>query len=534
MSSPSDRPISLSSTLISSLPASLRRQVRAYWHTFWGETRTRILTWYVLILIFTFGLSIPIFRYLLFAKIDARVRQDMAEEMEDFRRLLANSSDFVDDDNVHQGGSEARRSKNSGILSAIHWDGRQKPSIKSPSTGAELKQFFNAYMAHRVPEDEVYLIAFVDGQFYRSSPSGRPTELGTNSSLMQRWAQQTWADQGEISSADPDIGNILYLVQPVEHQNQLLGVFVIVHTTAGEWAEGLEATWIAAQVAGGALILALLLAWLASGRVLQPLQTLATTVEAINESDLTRRISVQGKDELARLAAQFNEMMNRVETAFITQREFVNDAGHELRTPITIIRGNLEVMEVLSTEQRETLALVTDELDRMSRIVDDLIVLAKSERPDFLQLETVELAPFMQDLFAKVKTLAPRNWYLEEVAQGQIRADRQRLTQAIMNLVQNATQHTQPTDSITLGSAIAKGKVHFWVCDTGTGIPPADQKRIFERFARLTHQRRRSEGAGLGLAIVKAIATAHGGTVTLRSQLGEGATFAIVLPLKRQ
>ncbi len=477
--------------------SSLSQQMRDRGQAFWGEARTRILVWYILILTFAFGISIPIFRHLLFADIDARVRQDMAEELEDFRELLA-----------------------------------EKSAVASPQIQVELKQFFDAYMARRIPEDEVYLIAFVDGQFYKSSPRGRPKDLDTDSALMRRWMQQTQPEQGEQLSGNPNVGSILYRVEPIQRQNQPLGVFVIAHTTAGERAEGLAATLIAAKVTFGVLLLALLLAWAASGRVLRPLQTLATTVEAIDESEMTRRIPVQGKGELARLATRFNDMMNRVETAFITQREFISDAGHELRTPITIIRGHLELMDVESIEQQETLAIVMDELDRMNRFVDDLIFLAKAERPDFLQLETLEAAALTQALFAKAQALAPRHWHLEEVAQGRITVDRQRLTQAIMNLADNATQHTKTTDTITLGSAIGKGKVHFWIRDTGTGIALADQKRIFERFARAAHQRRRSEGAGLGLSIVRAIAIAHGGEVTVRSQLGSGSTFAIVLPLQ--
>lgn len=512
------------------------------WQNFWGETRTRLLLLYLVILTLALGLSVPIFRYFLFADIDARVRRDMAEELEEFRNLLAGKIDWDDLGNDDADGAACQPEKarplalvhdakhSSSLFPAVILS-RRKPTSLPPSTQANLRLFFDAYMAHRLPEDEVYLIGFVGGQFYKSSPSGRPVDLRPDAALMRRWAVQSQPGEGEQESDSPDVGSILYLVEPIFFQDQLLGVFVIAHSTAGERAEGLAATLIAARVILGLLLLALLLVWLAAGRVLQPLQTLATTVEAIGESNLTRRIPVHGKGELARLAAQFNAMMERLETAFMTQREFVNDASHELRTPITIIRGHLEVMEPASVEQGETLALVIDELDRMNRFVDDLILLAKAERPDFLQLETVDAAALMQELFAKAQALAPRNWQLEEIAQGTVTLDRQRLTQAVMSLVQNATQHTQETDTIALGSAIGRGKVHFWVRDTGTGIALTDQKRIFERFARASHQRRRSEGAGLGLSIVKAIAIAHGGDVTLRSKLGEGSTFAIVLPV---
>jgi signal transduction histidine kinase len=536
VSNPSDRPVSSSAIPeVPSLKATLLR-ARDRYQTFWGEARTRILVWYILILTFAIGVSVPLFRQLLFTNIDTRVRRELAEQREDFRNLLAGNSDFEDpdqdDDKVgeqNKGLEKIEASQTSQIARPAS-PSSKAPRFTTPRTKEQLQQFFDLYMAHRLPEDDVYFIAFINGQFYKSSPRARPADLKEDSPLMQRWAQQAQAQQSEQLSQDPEVGSILYLVEPIQVGDQRLGVFVIAHGTAGERAEGLEATLVAAQVAGVVLLLALLLVWLAAGRVLQPLQTLATTVAAIGESDLTRRLPVQGQGELARLATQFNDMMNRVETAFASQRNFVNDAGHELRTPITIIRGHLELMDVDSVEQEETLALVMDELDRMTRFVDDLILLAKAERPDFLQLETIEAETLAQELFAKARALAPRNWVLEEVARGQITVDRQRLTQAIMNLAHNATQHTKPTDTIALGAAIGKGKIHFWVRDTGTGIPLADQRRIFERFARASHQRRQSEGAGLGLTIVKAIAVAHRGEVTVRSQLGEGSTFAIVLP----
>jgi signal transduction histidine kinase len=225
-------------------------------------------------------------------------------------------------------------------------------------------------------------------------------------------------------------------------------------------------------------------------------------------------------------------MMDRLEATFTTQRNFINDAGHELRTPITIIRGHLELMDNDNPEEvEETATLVIDELDRMSRFVEDLILLAKAERPDFLHLETVDVSSLSLELFLKAQALAERNWCLDKTAQGKIVVDRQRLTQAVMNLAQNATQHTKTTDTIAIGSSIIQGKVKFWVRDTGEGITYTDQERIFDRFARAANSRRRSEGAGLGLSIVKAIAEAHNGEVTLHSQPGKGANFCIILPV---
>jgi signal transduction histidine kinase len=197
------------------------------------------------------------------------------------------------------------------------------------------------------------------------------------------------------------------------------------------------------------------------------------------------------------------------------------------------VRGHLELLGDDPEERRATIALVTDELDRMSRFVNDLLLLAKAGRPDFLDLGEMELGALTDELLDKAVALAPRRWQLEARGEALVHADRQRLTQAIVGLAQNAVQHTSDGDPIWIGSAVDGGEAELWVRDSGPGIPVADQERIFERFARGQVGPRRSEGAGLGLAIVKAIAEAHGGRVQLWSHPGAGATFTVVVPVQR-
>jgi signal transduction histidine kinase len=181
-------------------------------------------------------------------------------------------------------------------------------------------------------------------------------------------------------------------------------------------------------------------------------------------------------------------------------------------------------------EQQETLDIVMDELDRISRFINELMLLAKAERPDFLTPAAIDLTLFTEELFTKITTLGDRHWRLEALGTGQFVGDRQRLTEAIVNLAQNAIHHTDPSDTITFGSALRQGQIYLWVTDTGEGIAPADQQRIFERFVRGPSRHRHPDGTGLGLAIVQAIAIAHDGDVTLTSQPGQGATFTLVLP----
>ncbi|NJS16926.1 MAG: HAMP domain-containing protein, partial [Nostocaceae cyanobacterium CSU_2_110] len=143
------------------------------------------------------------------------------------------------------------------------------------------------------------------------------------------------------------------------------------------------------------VLLLLLAAWWLSGEVLKPLRTLARTAHQISETDLSSRIPVEGRGEIAQLTATFNEMMERLEVAFETQRNFIRDASHELQTPITIVQGHLELMGDDPEEQTETLALVMDELDRMSRLVRDLLLLVRSDRPDFLMLQPLDTSRAM-------------------------------------------------------------------------------------------------------------------------------------------
>jgi signal transduction histidine kinase len=175
-------------------------------------------------------------------------------------------------------------------------------------------------------------------------------------------------------------------------------------------------------------------------------------------------------------------------------------------------------------------ALVLDELDRMTRIVDDLLLLAKAEAPDFLHLDTVDVAALTDELRTKLEGLPTRAWALDGRGRGVVVADRQRLTQALMQLAENAVKHTQPEDEVAVGSLVGGGEVRFWIRDEGTGIASAEQPDVFRRFSRGAASAR-GDGAGLGLSIVQAIAEAHHGRVELASEPGAGSTFTLVIPV---
>lgn len=463
---------------------------------FW-EARTRIFAWYIFLITFLVGLSIPIFTRLVFLQVDQRVKEDLTEEIEAFQEFVVSTS-----------------------------------SSTTASTQLQAAEIFDSFLRNKIPGDKTFLIGTINGQFYRSSPVGLPRVINRNSKLLTRLAQKTKPFRSQNTIQDKKFGKILYKSEPLIINEQVIGVLIVANIVDGERQEVLAAVIIVIQVLMVAFAVGLILAWIASGKVLTPIQTLIKTARSISDNDLSQRIPIQGQGEMAELASTFNHMMDSLEASFISQRQFINDAGHELRTPITIIRGHLELIDDDAQAREETISLVLDELDRMTRFVEDLIFLAKAERREFLELGTIDIEQLTEELYSKAQSLASRNWKLEAKASGSMVGDRQRITQAIMNLAVNAVQHTTFSDTISLGSSLRKGYVSFWVRDTGEGILLEDQKRIFQRFARAANSRRRSEGAGLGLSIVQAIAQSHGGKVELYSQVGMGSTFTLTLPLK--
>ena len=455
------------------------------------SARVRILASYLVLLLFSGLVGAIALREVLNARAGERVDDALVQETEEFRRLAR--------------------------------DGRD-PRTGEPF-GNDVRAIFQVFLARNVPGEGEAFYTYVGGDFFeaRFASGLREIRIPEIDSLAI-----TSTSAGGDAELD-DGRRVRYLAVPVRADGRSAGVFAVAVDLSSELEEVNDALQVAAGVGIGVLLLASLLAWLVAGRVLAPLRDLRDTARSIEESDFSRRIEVEGEDELADLARTFNEMLDRLETAFASQKAFISDAGHELRTPITIIRGHLDVMGDDPEERRETLELVGDELDRMGRLVNDLLLLAKANRPDFLQPETLDLDDLTHELFTKASGLADRDWRLGAVGSGRIVADRQRLTQALLNLSQNAVTHTHEGDAVELGSHLANGGVRLWVKDTGPGVPEHEQARIFERFVR-AEAAPRGEGAGLGLAITRAIAEAHGGRVELDSQPGDGARFTVAIP----
>ena len=460
----------------------------------WRGARVRILAWVIGLLAASTLATLVLERQVLTGKVEQRVDESLDQEVEEFRRLVR--------------------------------DGRN-PLTGRPF-GNDVAAIFDVFLTRNVPGEGEEFYTFVRGRPYRSTDPDADAELAER---VRAIGDVDDVARGDFSGPG---GEVRYLAVPVRADRVRRGLFVVTVRLGQEQDEVGDVLEVNVIIALSVLLVASLLAFLAVGRVLAPLRDVADTARAISETDLARRIDVEGDDEIADLARTFNAMLDRLEAAFATQRAFLGDAGHELRTPITIIQGHLDLLASGAAAKGDVLPIVVDELDRMSRLVEDLLLLAKSQRPNFLHLRHVDLDVLTEELFSKAGALAERDWQLERIGVGRLLADRQRITQAVMNLVRDAVEHTEPGDPIRLGSEAGDGSARIWVSDPGPGVPASERERIFDRFARGPDaQARRRDGAGLGLAITRAVAEAHGGRVELRTGDG-GSTFAIVVPTREE
>jgi two-component system, OmpR family, sensor kinase len=276
--------------------------------------------------------------------------------------------------------------------------------------------------------------------------------------------------------------------------------------------------------------------WFLLGRALEPVRRITRTAAAISREDLSKRIEYRGsKDEIGELAATMDGMLDRIQTAFTAQEQFISDVSHELRTPLTIIKGHLQVLDRVERPDPQLVklehTLVLDELDRMNRLIADLLTLARAGRGDFLRKERIDLDLFLTSLAAQGPHLGGRDWKIDGLPGGAIEADQDRLTQIFLNLMQNAVAHTSPGQVIALGGSWERpdARVKLWVRDEGEGMEEEVRLHVFERFYR-----GRGDVAGgrvgLGLAIAHALVSAHDGAITVESSPGRGARFSVTLP----
>jgi two-component system OmpR family sensor kinase len=395
------------------------------------------------------------------------------------------------------------------------------PSTGKPFTSAD--RLLEVFLGRNLPDPNEVLFAFLSsGDKIAQGPGDADLE---DSPEFPALVDELTADGGTRSL---QVGGTEYriAVQPISYGPDT-SAFVVVHDVSASRTDLRELMITYTLLAAlSVIVIAGVASWLA-GRLLSPVRRLRDTARGITDGDLSGRLQVTGHDDLSDLQRTFNEMLDRLESAFATQRQLLDDAGHELKTPLTVLRGHLEVLDAADpVDVAATRALLLDETDRMSRLVNDLLMLAKSRRPDFVQPQPTDVETLTHGVLDRARALADRAWVLDGVALGSVPLDGQRIIQALLQLSDNAARHTRVGDEIGIGSRHHEGMVELWVRDTGPGVEPTLREKIFDRFTRGDVD---DEGFGLGLSIVTAIAEAHGGDVVL-DDTGTGATFRIRLP----
>ena len=283
------------------------------------------------------------------------------------------------------------------------------------------------------------------------------------------------------------------------------------------------------------LVAAALGGYLLAARTTRPLRRLASTAALIDAGDLSRRVAgVARSGEVRVVAEAFDHMLERLQEAFARQQEFVSDTSHELRTPLTVIAGQIEVLarqhDVSDEDVERVAGFIRVEIARMERLVDDLLLLASIDEQRAVSRETIEIAPFTEELWQSIRELGERRFELPTVPQGTLSADSDRLTQALRNIARNAVEHTQPGGLVRLSVSAFGDTLTFAVDDDGPGIPSEERARVFDRFHRsIGSPVPDGHGAGLGLAIAQAIIRAHGGRIWADAASSGGARVAFAL-----
>lgn len=289
-----------------------------------------------------------------------------------------------------------------------------------------------------------------------------------------------------------------------------------------------------------ALLAVGLLGWFSIGRALAPLETVTRVATQItNADDLSRRIPLTGSrdDEVGQLIQAFNQTLSRLETLFTSQRRFLADVSHELRTPLTVIKGNVGLIRRFGEADEESLMSIESEVDRLTRMVGDLLLLAQAESGKLpLDMHPVELDTVLLEVYQQMSVVAGDRveLHLTDIDQIQVMGDRDRLKQVMLNLVGNAITYTPAGGQVYLTLTRSDQNARLIVRDTGPGIAAEDLPHVFERFYRAEKSRKRggsNTGFGLGLSIAYWIVNNHGGHIEVNSKEGQGTTFVVWLPL---
>ena len=351
-------------------------------------------------------------------------------------------------------------------------------------------------------------------------------DIPTDPAFIDRILGEVADGSVRLGTVDTDQRDLRYIAVPVAIDDDR-GVFVLAVDVGAELQDFAAATGAYVLVAAGVILIIGLIGWVVAGRLLAPIRQLRLAAEDITAIDRGTRIPVVGHDDVSALTETVNNMLDRLDAALTSQRRLLDDVRHELKTPITIVRGHVELMNSEDPRDVETTRLIAiDELDRMSGLIDEIEVLAES-RMLVTRRQTVHAGELAAEVFAKSRGIAGRTWRSVITTNSMVSVDRAKIVQAWLQLVDNAVKYSPIGTPIVIGCVDFEGAVEFWVQDSGPGIPAGAEQRIFERHAR--EHGGETTGSGLGLSIVRSIVAAHAGRVAV-APAKSGSRIGFVLP----
>lgn len=399
-----------------------------------------------------------------------------------------------------------------------------------PKDYTSVAEYLQAAVGRLVPGRNEASVGIIDGaaRYIPTTLSG--FRISDDQTLIDRAVAETADGRTKRGTAVTDKGSLRYIAIPVTVPGDpQQGIYVRAIDLGAELKPVTAAmtTYVmSAIVVLGAIGL---VGWFVTGRLLSPIRHMRETADTITITDLSPRLPTEGNDDIADLSRTVNSMLDRLEGSVDVQRQLLDDVRHELKTPITIVRGHLELMDPTDAEDvASTRQIGISELDRMTRLVEDIDVLATVEG-DTYTMDAVDLGALTERVGELVAVIPDHSWSVTAHADGVVLGDEDRLLQAWLQLADNAAKYTPVGSPIEIGSYSDETGARLWVSDHGGGIPPAARHRIFRRFDR-AHGKRSVGGSGLGLAIVDAITKGHQGQCIVTDTPGGGATFTIHLP----
>jgi signal transduction histidine kinase len=399
----------------------------------------------------------------------------------------------------------------------------------APDLGAVMRDLVRAVR----PDADQGTLALIGGR-----PAFAPEDADIALDSLPGFVRVVGAEAGGGRAVMGTTASIRYVAVPVSVQgDERRGLFVAAYDLDARLRPIGDAFATFAAIAAVALLVIGGVGWVVAGRLLRPIRDLRLAAARITASDVSERIPLRGRDDVSELTRTVNGMLDRLAGALRSQRRLLDDVGHELKTPITIVRGHLEVMDASDpADVASTTALAIDELDRMSGLVRDIAALATASAPEGLDLRATDVAALTASVLRKASALSGHDWRNGGAARVVATVDPGRITQALLQLASNAVRHGAHAGIIEIGSALVRNapggdRLRLWVRNDGPPISEETRQHMFERFRRGSAGRG-SEGSGLGLSIVEAIATAHGGRVLVASTEGEGTVLTLDLPFR--